>query len=527
MTSSALALNTIDETFRMANGLLQSGLLPKSLKTAQQVFAIITLGQELGFAAWQSINSIDVIQGKPTLKPQAMLAKINASGVAESVVVSNLDEIKRDKAATVTMKRKNGMSHTVTFTWEMAALMETKEWDDSAKQSRQIPLIEKYNWRTMPEIMMMWRAVSMCARVVFSDVIMGMYTPDEIGSDEIVSDDMRIEMTPPLTVVPKEEPSQPQLTSGSETPVEYADELNKLDENGDDLPEIEAPEEAPKAIEAVAPAFDKSKWDAASATAWYQSRLNNPDFEKPTKDDVYNALKIKTKLSEFKGGGWDAADAALRAYFGTPVEERHDPVRDANVRLGTKNTKLGQFPSGIPAEVVQKVEAALTAVESDPVLDASFEDIVGEDEIEDNIQDLATPAPARQWYEPKPEAAPAPAALPAFKKDEMKTLLVEGRVHMQQIGKSANSVCYSFPVIGDLNAPEGKPDKRIEFAEVMSRKVFEGTGIDASVWPKDNPKVQTDEGMWVDLGWKAGKTTFTFECEFNGKEGWIIKKVSE
>jgi hypothetical protein len=143
---------------------------------------------------------------------------------------------------------------------------------------------------------------------------------------------------------------------------------------------------------------------------------------------------------------------------------------------------------------------------------------------------LATPAPApvaRQWFEPKPEAPIAPAAPPEFKKDDMKNLLVEGRVHMQQIGKSANSVCYSFKVIGDLGTPDGVPDKRIEFAECMSRKVFDGTKIDTSKWPKDDPKVQSDEGLWLDLGWAKSKVTFVFKCEFNGKGGWIIKGVSE
>jgi len=185
--NNALVLTTIDETYRMAKGLIMSGLLPKSIKTAEQVFAIITLGAELGFAAWQSINSIDVIQGKPTLKPQAMLALIHRSGLAEMVKIPNVDEIAKSSAATVTMTRKGGMTHTETFTWAMAELMETTEYVDN--QKRTIPMVQKYNWRTMPEIMMKWRAVSACARVVFPDVIMGMYTADEIDADSVrVSD---------------------------------------------------------------------------------------------------------------------------------------------------------------------------------------------------------------------------------------------------------------------------------------------------------------------------------------------------
>jgi hypothetical protein len=499
MTSSALALTTVDDAFRVASELVKSGFLPKTVDTPGKAFAIITLGQELGFAAWQSINSIDVIQGKPTLKPQAMLALIHKSGLAESIEIPTTEEIAKAKSATVTMKRKGGGTHTATFSWAMAQSMQTTEWINNQKKT--VPLTEKYNWKSMPEIMMMWRAVSSCARILFADVIMGMYSTDEIDADGVASSDMRIEMTTaPLTVVPKEQPQIAATVPDAE---------------------IEAPEEAPKLVEeaAPAPAFDKNKWDAVSAKAWYDARISHADFNEPTKDDIFNALHIKVKLSEFKDGGWAAADAALKAYFGTPVDQRYAPVRDADVRLGTKGAKLATETPSPTAEDINKF-----------IADNEIPDAVVDAIIEDNIQDLATPAPApvaRQWFEPKPEAPIAPAAPPEFKKDDMKNLLVEGRVHMQQIGKSANSVCYSFKVIGDLGTPDGVPDKRIEFAECMSRKVFDGTKIDTSKWPKDDPKVQSDEGLWLDLGWAKSKVTFVFKCEFNGKGGWIIKGVSE
>jgi hypothetical protein len=311
---------------------------------------------------------------------------------------------------------------------------------------------------------------------------------------------------------------------------------------------VKAVEEAPKLVEEAAPAptFDKNKWDAVSAKAWYDARIGHADFNEPTKDDIFNALHIKVKLSEFKDGGWDAADAALKAYFGTPVDQRYAPVRDADVRLGTKGAKLAaNVQVEVPDPVVEGAFTYRPATAEDIIEfieDNNISDEVVDAMIEDNIQDLAGDpnikfaenlvqhgnVPTRQWFEPKPDAPVAPAAPPPpFKKDDMKNLLVEGRVHMQQIGKSANSVCYSFKVIGDLGAPDGVPDKRIEFAECMSRKVFDGTKIDTSKWPKDDPKVQSDEGLWLDLGWTKSKVTFVFACEYNGKGGWIIKGVTE
>ena len=45
----------------------------------------------------------------------------------------------------------------------------------------QLGLADKDNWRKQPKVMRKWRAVAACARVVFSDVITGLYTPEEMG----------------------------------------------------------------------------------------------------------------------------------------------------------------------------------------------------------------------------------------------------------------------------------------------------------------------------------------------------------
>ena len=49
--------------------------------------------------------------------------------------------------------------------------------------AKTLGLAGKDNWKKQPATMLKWRAVSACARVVFPDVIQGMYTPEEIGQD--------------------------------------------------------------------------------------------------------------------------------------------------------------------------------------------------------------------------------------------------------------------------------------------------------------------------------------------------------
>lgn len=160
---------------QQAEVLVKTGFLPQSIKTPEQAMAIILTGRELGIGAMAALNTINVIQGKPTISPQLMLALINRTGELEEFSVAD-----DGQACTVTMKRRGRKPHAETFSMKDAALMKTTEGYGENKKT--ISLSEKYNWRQMPAIMRKWRAVAACARIVFPDVILGMYTPEEMGA---------------------------------------------------------------------------------------------------------------------------------------------------------------------------------------------------------------------------------------------------------------------------------------------------------------------------------------------------------
>ncbi len=177
---------SVDDLVRVASFLVKSGLLPSSIKTPEAAAAIILKGRELGIGAMEAFSGINVIQGKPTVAPQLMMALINRSGQLEDLSITD-----DGKTCTVTMTRKGRKPHTEQFGMDDAARMMTQEKGDT------IPLANKYNWRQMPAVMRKWRAISACARVVFPDVIAGMYLPEEMGLEvndegEIVEGEARI-----------------------------------------------------------------------------------------------------------------------------------------------------------------------------------------------------------------------------------------------------------------------------------------------------------------------------------------------
>jgi hypothetical protein len=154
---------------QMAGILLRSGFLPKTIRTEEQVITILVKGYELGIPPMEALTGITVIDGKPAVSPQLMLALINRSGQLQDLAIDG-----DDGRCRVTMTRRGRRAHTETFTLDDA---------------RRMGLADKSNWRQQPRVMLRWRAVSACARVVFPDVVSGLYTPEEMGATVVVDED--------------------------------------------------------------------------------------------------------------------------------------------------------------------------------------------------------------------------------------------------------------------------------------------------------------------------------------------------
>ncbi len=279
-----------------AKSLHASGLLPSTVKTWQATFAIITLGSELGLGAWQAINGIDVISNKPTIKPALMLALIERSGKLEDIKIDG-----DDTQCTVTMKRVGRSAHTETFTMKDADRMMTSEWVNN--QKREIPLSQKANWRSMPKQMLKWRAVSACARVLFSDIIMGLYTPDEIADASITinADGAVIQ---PIDVTPQRHVVETNLGKGSNRRINTAEKQPQAEP---EVIEAEYTESAPQPQPQAEP---EVKWPHMSLVDKIVAKVN----------EVYPTVDLSTTgLATILGientlVGWGKFESGKSAY---------------------------------------------------------------------------------------------------------------------------------------------------------------------------------------------------------------------
>ena len=187
----------------------KSGLLPTSIKSPEAVMAIVLIGRELNIPMMTALNNINVIAGKPTIPPQLMLAMINRTGELEQSKLWDEGE-----TAFFTLKRRGREAYTASFSMEDARQFKTSE--GYGDQKRTISLSEKHNWKSQPRIMRQWRAIAACARVVFPDVVLGLYTPDEMGAR--VNEDGELDSEPkpePVEEKPKRAARKPAPTNGT------------------------------------------------------------------------------------------------------------------------------------------------------------------------------------------------------------------------------------------------------------------------------------------------------------------------
>lgn len=162
--TKALAIipKSIDEVTSLAEVLAKSTLLPDALKNkVPDVVVSILAGQELGLSPMAAIRGVHVVQGKPVLSADTMVALVLASGLAE--YFSCVEET--ETRVTYETKRK-GSPHVARGTW-------------TAEDTKRAGLNTKDNWRLHTRAMMKARAKAALARDVFPDVLAGCYDESE------------------------------------------------------------------------------------------------------------------------------------------------------------------------------------------------------------------------------------------------------------------------------------------------------------------------------------------------------------
>lgn len=155
---------TWDASWKLAQRIAATPFVPGALRgRPEAVLACVLYGAELGLGPMQSLSSIHVIDGRPAAAPELMRALIARHGHRLDVTESS-DE----RCALHGQRADTGAEATVT--WTMA-------------DAQRAGLAGKGAWKTYPRAMLLARATSELARMLFADVVAGLsYTPEEVAS---------------------------------------------------------------------------------------------------------------------------------------------------------------------------------------------------------------------------------------------------------------------------------------------------------------------------------------------------------
>jgi hypothetical protein len=132
-------------------------------KNPEEAMAIMLLCQAESLHPAVAMRDYHVIQGRPALKADAMLARFQQAGGSVQWKVYT------DREVTGTFSHPQGGSLDVTWTLE---------------QAKKIGITTKDNWAKYPRAMLRARCLSEGIRAVYPGVVVGVYTPEEVQDFE-------------------------------------------------------------------------------------------------------------------------------------------------------------------------------------------------------------------------------------------------------------------------------------------------------------------------------------------------------
>ena len=161
-----IAPRSLTELQDLAKALAPAATLPQALrgKPAEVMLAIMT-GAELGLSPMASIRGIHIIDGKPTLAADLMAGVVMGSPLCEHLrVVETTAQVARYAA-----KRRGQPEVALAFTMAQATAA---------------GLAGRGNWGKYPDAMLRARACAAICRMVWPDLLAGVYDPDELAHNE-------------------------------------------------------------------------------------------------------------------------------------------------------------------------------------------------------------------------------------------------------------------------------------------------------------------------------------------------------
>ena len=296
-TRGVVQLSTLDDVARLAKIAADSGLA--RVRTPAECAVILMTGAELGLSPMQSLRGIYVVEGRPTLAADTMVAVIRRSGVCA------LWRTIESTAETCTIEAKrNDDERAQSKTWTMA---------DATRAG----LAQKSIWKQYPAQMLRHRCAADLARELFSDVVLGLYDPEELddATPEAQPAVVRREMPATTAQEPPQRPGPTLDGLGIETPTSRPQNAAETPaQSVNPVPTQEPPawrvaldalhESAPD-LAAYCNAVEALTLPGDAAPVWRSHRAAIGAMSKETKGSAWGALVARVEsLGQRNAAAW-------------------------------------------------------------------------------------------------------------------------------------------------------------------------------------------------------------------------------
>lgn len=179
--SRGLQLATLDDMWRFAECVSQSGLAPTNLQSPSAILVAMQLGAELGLTPMASLRNIAVINGRPSIWGDAQLAlcrrsgKFDETGFAETYDGS----LEAGTLAAKCQVKRTDSPDVSAYIFSTADAKLAGLWGKGGP------------WTQYPKRMLRYRARAFALRDAFTDVLFGFLTAEEaqdLPPREVVSE---------------------------------------------------------------------------------------------------------------------------------------------------------------------------------------------------------------------------------------------------------------------------------------------------------------------------------------------------
>lgn len=195
-----LMLQSFADMWAFAQCVHKAGMAPKSLAKAEQVLVALQMGAELGLPPMQSLANIAVVNGRPTVWGDLLVALVRRHPQCE--YISESWEGQGETRKCVCRAKRRGQPELI------------REF--GYREAKQAGLLSRDTYRAYPDRMFQCRARTWAIRDLFADLLAGVTATEEAQDEQFI------------------DTAAPSLESGDDAP------LNSLDAAADLLDQDDA-----------------------------------------------------------------------------------------------------------------------------------------------------------------------------------------------------------------------------------------------------------------------------------------------